>query len=110
MAESKSSTKISEEPTKGEVAEGVKNLTSALRGDLTKLAGTKADKAISYWQTTLEGIGGAGLKSIATELGKLKPLVTDDEPDGKKIARQLSTLADKCPRLPKNKAALLAPR
>ena len=94
-AETKSAAATHDEPSKGEVADSVKELTATLRGDLTKLAGSKADKAITHWQTTLESLGGAGLKGIATELGKLKTLVTDDTPDGAKIAKALSSVSDK---------------
>ena len=66
-------------------------MTTALKGGLTKLAGSTADKAITHWQTTLESIG---QKGIASELGKLKTLVGDAKPDGAKISKSLTGLGD----------------
>ena len=84
-----------DEPTKGEVNTELHELTTELRGGLTKLSGPKAEKAITHWQTTLEGLGDTHLKAIATDLGKLKALVGDAKPDGAKIAKSLSGLGDK---------------
>ncbi len=86
------------EPKKGEVADEVHEVTEALRGDLTKLAGTKADKVISHWQTKLEGMG-SETKGIAGDLGKLKGLVADKSPDGAKIATCLTGLGEKVGKL-----------
>ena len=87
------------EPKKGEVSAELHEATTALRGDLTKLAGPKADKLISHWQTTLEGLGDPATKSVAADLGKLKALVSDESPDGAKIAKSLSGLGDKVSKL-----------
>ena len=83
MAETKhAETKTShDEPKKGEVATELHEVTSALKGDLTKLAGPTATKVITHWQTTLEGLG---VKDVATDLGHLKTLVGDKSPDGAK--------------------------
>ena len=102
MANSKQTTTTKgqhEEPKKGEVSADIHDVTTALRGDLTKLAGSKADKAIAHWQTTLDGIGGAPLHAIAADLGKLKTLVGDESPDGAKIAKSLAGLGDKVAKL-----------
>ncbi len=84
-----------EPPKKGEVSGELHELTTSLKGDLTKLAGPKAEKTITYWQTMLEGLGDAHLKAIATDLGKLKALVADGSPDGAKIGKSLAGLGDK---------------
>ena len=63
---------------KGEVADDIHGLTTALKGDLTKLAGPKADKAISHWTGLLEKVG-PGTKPITTDLTKLRELVTGGE-------------------------------
>ena len=95
MEKAKSSTATHEEPKKGEVAEEIREVVTALHGDLTKLAGGKADKTISHWQTTLESLGGASLKSIAHDLGTLKTLVSAQSPDGAKIGKSLEGLGTK---------------
>ena len=96
MEKAKDTTAAHHEPKKGEVATELHDVTAALRGDLTKLAGPKADKLISHWQTTLDGMG---VKGIAGDLGKLKALVGDGSPDGAKIAKSLSALGDKVEKL-----------
>ncbi len=85
-----------DEPKKGEVATELHEVTSALKGDLTKLAGPTATKVITHWQTTLEGLG---VKNIATDLGHLKTLVGDKSPDGAKIGKNLAGLGDKVAKL-----------
>ena len=84
-----------EMPKKGEVAEEIRGTVKVLQGDLTKLAGPKADKAISHWQTMLETLDVSGTKPVATELGKLRDLLSADDLDGKAISRTLSSLATK---------------
>ena len=96
-----------DEPKKGETADAIKEVVTALHGDLTKLAGTKADKAISHWQTSLEGLGGAPLKAIAADLGKLKTLVTGGEPDGEKISKSLNGLGDKVKKLAEEQGGVI---
>ena len=87
------------EPKKGEVSADVHEVTTALRGDITKLAGPKADKLIGHWQTFLDGLGDAGTKAVAADLGKLKALVADKSPDGAKIGKALTGLGDKVAKL-----------
>ena len=107
MAEHKHATTKHEEPKKGELSAELHDLTAAVKGDLTKLAGSKADKAISHWQTTLEGLGGAPLKAIAGDLGKLKALVADDEPDGAKIGKNLAGLSEKVAKLAEEQSGVI---
>ena len=79
---------------KGDTADDLRELAGALKGDLTKLAGPKADKAIAHWEGLLEKIG-PGAKSIHTDLGKLREHVSASAPDGKAIAKLLSSLGTK---------------
>jgi hypothetical protein len=95
MAKSKSTdTGDTETLSKGAVAENLRGLTATLKGDLTKLAGSKADKAIATWESILESVG-TGVKPVRTDLGKLREHVTSDEPDGKAIAKLLTSLSTK---------------
>ena len=98
MAKANHETDDKHEPKKGEVADEVHEVTESLRGDLTKLAGSKADKVIGHWQTKLEGMG-ADTKGIASDLGKLKELVADKSPDGAKISKSLTGLGEKVGKL-----------
>ncbi len=84
-----------EMPKKGEVAEEIRDTAKVLHGDLSKLAGPKAEKAISHWQTMLETLDISGTKPVATELGKLRELISADELDGKAISRTLNSLSTK---------------
>ncbi len=107
MSEAKEKTATHAEPKKGDIADDIKGVVSALHGDLTKLAGGKADKTISHWQRTLEGLGGVGPKAIATELGKLKTLVGEGDPDGAKIGKSLAMLADKVGKLAEEQGGIV---
>ena len=79
---------------KGETADELHGLTTALKGDLTKLAGTKADKAIAHWEGLLEKLG-PGVKGIHGDLGKLREHVSKSDVDGKAVARLLHGLSGK---------------
>ncbi len=82
-------------PKKGEITEEVRDTAKVLHGDLTKLSGPKADKAIGQWQSMLENLDVSGTKAVSTELGKLRELVSAAKPDGKAISRTLSSLGTK---------------
>ena len=77
---------------KGEVADEIHATTEAVRGDLTKLAGPKADKAIQKWETMLEKLG-PGVKGVHGDLGKLREHVTADKPDGAAIGKLLGKIS-----------------
>ena len=89
-------TKADDEATlpKGEVSDELHGLTTALKGDLTKLAGAKADKTIAHWESMLEKVG-PGVKGIHGDLGKLREHVSKSEVDGKAVAKLLSSLSAK---------------
>ena len=77
---------------KGEIADEIHETTEAVRGDLTKLKGSKADKAIKKWETMLGKLG-PDVKGIHGDLGKLREHVTADEPDGAAIGKLLGKIS-----------------
>ena len=79
---------------KAETATKLRELAGVLKGDLTKLAGKKADKAIGQWEALLEKVG-PKVKGIHADLGKLREQVSAEEPDGKAIAKILKSLGTK---------------
>ena len=87
---------MAEEKTesKGEIADELHGLTATVKGDLTKLAGPKADKAIAHWESMLEKLG-PGVKGVHGDLGKLREHVTKSDPDGKAIGKLLHGLSTK---------------
>ena len=78
--------------SKGEIADEIHETTEAVRGDLTKLAGPKAGKAIQHWETVLEKLG-PSVKGVHGDLGKLREHVTADKPDGAAIGKLLGSLS-----------------
>lgn len=95
-----------EKMPKGEVADEIHGLTTALKGDLTKLAGPKADKSIGHWETMLEKLG-TGVKPIHTDLGKLREHVTKSDPDGAAIAKLLHGLSTKVAKVAEDQGGVI---
>lgn len=95
-----------EKMPKGETADDIRELAGTLKGDLTKLAGSKADKAISHWEGLLEKVG-PGVKSIHTDLGKLREHVTAADPDGKAIGKLLSSLSTKTAKVAEDQGGVI---
>lgn len=93
MAKAHESNTGEETLPKGETADDIREVTSALKGDLTKLAGPKAGKTIQHFEDLLEKL--PGVKAIHTELGKLREHVTSSDPDGAAIAKLLHGLSTK---------------
>lgn len=91
---------------KGETADDIKELSAALKGDLTKLAGPKADKLIARWDATLDKVG-TPVKGIRADLAKLREHVTGDEPDGAAIAKVLAGLSTKTAKVAEDQGGVI---
>jgi hypothetical protein len=69
--------------------------TAALNGGVRSLGIERAISEIDGWRRKLEASGDPGLQPVADDLGRLRELLTAEEPDVEAIGRMLVDLGDR---------------